>query len=54
MKSHDNLVSNEGHKNMNKLGNELLPENVYSLDSDESENQCCLDGHGARRNYRAT
>lgn len=47
MESHDNLVSNEDQKNMKKLGDEALPENVYSLDSDESETQCFSDVHGA-------
>ncbi len=47
MESHDNLVSNEEQKNMKKFGDEPLPENVYSLDSDESETQCFSDVHGA-------
>lgn len=32
---------------MKKLGDKSLPENVYSLDSDESEMQCFSDVHGA-------
>lgn len=48
MESHDNLVSNEDQKNMKKLGDKSLPENVYSLDADESESQCFSDVHGAR------
>lgn len=49
MKSHDNLVSNEDQKNMKKIGDNPLPENVYSLDSDESETLCFSEVHGARR-----
>ena len=47
MESHDNLVSNEDQKNMKKLGDKSLPENVYSLDSYESESKCFSDVHGA-------
>ena len=36
---------------MKKLGDESLPENVYSLDSDESETQCFSEVHGARGIY---
>ena len=47
MKNHDDLVSNEEQKNMKKSGNKTQPDNVYSLDIDESETLCSSDEHDA-------